>query len=152
MAGIRTLHGGDPWRWSALAILNRHAFPYPAAAALVFVPAATLSPVLGYLIYTALCLAAVAGTLWLCGVRDWRVYGVVFLWAPVVWGWRMGNLTLPLIFGTAFVWSARDRPWLAGVVFGVLISVKAFVWPLGLWLIATDAIVPASLRSLVGWR
>ena len=35
-----------------------------------------------------------AGTLWIAGVRDWRCYGLVLVWPPVISAIQTGNVTL----------------------------------------------------------
>ena len=42
-------------------------------------------------------------TLWVLGVRDWRCYGLGFLWPPVTDGILTGNLSLLLAFAAALV-------------------------------------------------
>ena len=44
-------------------------------------------------------LAALALSLWLVGVRDWRVYGVFCLWPEVVGEMRVAHLTPVLALG-----------------------------------------------------
>ncbi len=36
--------------------------------------------------FAGILIAAVAGTLWAVGVRDWRCYGMAFLWSPILAG------------------------------------------------------------------
>ena len=52
--------------------------------------------------------------MWFLGVRDWRLYGFVFLWLPVVAEWETANVTLFLALGIGMVWRYRDRPIVAG--------------------------------------
>ena len=67
--------------------------PFPLAAALM----------------TVVLLAAVAGTLWLLDVRDWRCYGAAYLAIPVLHDVRLGALTPLLALGVALAWRWRDR-------------------------------------------
>ncbi len=88
-------------------------------------------------VMVAIGLACFALSLWLVGVRDWRVYGVVGLWPRVVGEMRVSHLT-PVI-----LCCSRPRPGAGatrrctGVLVGARGRVKFFVWPLGVWLAAT---------------
>jgi Glycosyltransferase family 87 len=70
-------------------------------------------------------------------VRDWRLYGLVLLWLPVISAWETANVTLLLGLGIALVWRHRERRAVMGLLVALLISIKPFVWPLGIWLLAT---------------
>jgi Glycosyltransferase family 87 len=137
VAGRRLLHGGAVYSWSRAQLASDTAYPYPAAATLVFVPFALLPRTLGAVLFTAGCIACPAAALRVLGVRDWRLYGIVALWAPVVAGWQSANLTLPLVLALALVWRHRDRPLVAGLLAAAIISLKPFLWPVALWLLAT---------------
>jgi hypothetical protein len=91
-------------------------------------------------------------------VRDWRIYGVVLLWAPVVSAWQTANLTLLLGLGIAGAWRARDHPATVGGIVALLVTVKLFVWPLGIWLLATRryaglawAVATGIVLNVVAW-
>jgi hypothetical protein len=88
-------------------------------------------------VFAALVMAALPATLWTLGVRDWRIYGVVLLWQPVLVAWETANVSLLLVFGLAVMWRHRDHPVVPGIVLAVLASVKVFLFPIGLWLLAT---------------
>ena len=136
-AAVRLLHGASPYAVTHREIFGGYAFVYPALAAVAFGPFALINRLAGQLLYTAICIACVPATLRVLDVRDWRVYGITLLWAPVYTGWLSANLTLPLMLLTALAWRYRDRPWIAGLVTVAAISLKPFVWPLALWLLAT---------------
>ena len=89
-----------------------------------------------------LCLAA---TLWVVGVRDWRVYGVASLWPPVIDSYQTANLTLPLALLVAIVWRYRDNRWVAGATLGLALALKFFLWPVAIWLVATGRRVAAGV-------
>jgi hypothetical protein len=118
-------------------VVSGAAFVYPAVAAVMSVPFALLPRVGADVLYTALCAATVFLTLRLCGVRDWRVYGITFLWPPVVSGLQTANVTLLVGLGMAGAWRYRDRALTTGFLIALLISVKLFLWPLALWLLVT---------------
>jgi alpha-1,2-mannosyltransferase len=137
LAGWRTLHGISPYAGLHAPVDAALAFPYPASTALFFVPFALLQRAPSGDLYTAFCLSAPALSLWTLGVRDWRLYGLVMLLAPVVSGWQTANLTLILGLGMAILWRFRDRQILASAIAAALVSLKPFLWPLVLWLLVT---------------
>jgi len=133
-------------------------FVYPAPAALLFAPFAVFPLVPAEILYTLVCIAAVAGTLAVLGVRDWRVYGVAFLWPAVLAAVQTGNVTVFLVLGMAVAWRYRERPVVVGAAVGLVISLKIFVWPLALWLLATRrhaalgwAALSAVAVNLIAW-
>ncbi len=149
----RLLDGSSPYAPSPLLALN-----YPAPAALLFAPFALLPHAAAGWIFTALVLAAVPACLWLLGVRDWRIYGIVFLWQPVIVGWQTANISLLLALGLAACWRLRDRPWAVGSLLALLVCVKLFPLPVGIWLLATRrfkalgwAIGTGIVLSLISW-
>jgi hypothetical protein len=137
LAGWRTLHGLSPYTGLHAPVDAALAFPYPASTALFFAPFALLHREASGDLFTAICLSAPAMSLWVLGVRDWRLYGLVMLLAPIVSGWQTANLTLILGLGMAVLWRFRDRPIVASVTAAVLVSLKPFMWPVVLWLLAT---------------
>jgi hypothetical protein len=158
VAGLRLLHGMDPYAWSTHQIAAGVSFPYPAATALLFVPFALLPAGVSAAVFTGVCVIATAGTLWVLGVRDWRLYGLVLMWSPVVAGWQTANLTLPLALGVALTWRFRNSPVPAGLFVALLVSIKPITLPLVLWLVATRrysamrSVIAFGLAiNLVGW-
>ncbi len=79
------------------------------------------------------------------GVRDWRCYGVVLLWYPVLQNFLLGSITSLLALGLAIVWRYRDSRRAAPVTLAALIAAKIFLWPLLVWL-------GVSRRWLIGVR
>jgi hypothetical protein len=129
------LHGHDPFQpANALSSGENRVFPVPAA--LLVAPLTVLSPMAAAVIWTAMLLAILAGTLLLLGVRDWRVFGLVCLWPSTLSAVQSGNITILLAFLGALAWRTREREWLPGVAVGGAIALKLFVWPLVVWLIA----------------
>jgi hypothetical protein len=49
-------------------------------------------------------------TLGVLGVRDWRCYGVTFLWYPVLQNFLIGSITSLLALGLAVLWRVQRRP------------------------------------------
>lgn len=137
LAGWRTLHGISPYPTLHASVGGVAVFPYPAPTAIFFIPFALLPRGISSDLFTALCLSAPLLSLWVLGVRDWRLYGLVMLLAPVVSGWQTGNLTLILGCGLAILWRFRDRPLVAGITAAALVSLKPFLWPAVVWLLVT---------------
>jgi hypothetical protein len=142
--GARVLDGLSPYRQTDVL------FPYGAVAGLLFAAFALLPHGVADAVFLGLCVGAVPLTLYVSGVRDWRVYGIVFLWTPVIAGWTSANVSLLLGLGIAFLWRYRDRPFVAGLIVALLVSIKLFVWPLALWLLATRRYLAFGYTVLCG--
>ena len=157
-AAHRLLDGGTLYAATHSQIASGAAFVYPAVSAVLLAPLALVSSGLADHIYTLLCLTLVPATLWVGGVRDWRVYGVTLLWFPIIIGWEGENISVPLMFLVALAWRYRERPLVTGLITALAISMKPFLWPLGLWLLATrrwraaaHAFIWGALLNLVAW-
>jgi len=107
---------------------------WPIAALLPVIPFTALPPEVADWLATAVVIAALVGALWLLGVRDWRVFGVVLLWPAVIEGIQTANASLPLSLLVAVMWRYRDRAVIAGAALGYGVAVKLFLWPLVVWL------------------
>ena len=136
-AGVRTLHGQSPYILGRREIHQGLAFPYPASTAWLFAAFALLPRLAGEVIATMICFLLLALTLRLGGVRDWRIYGVILLWAPVVNAWQSTNLTILLGLALMLIWRHRDRPAVAGPLAAAAASLKPLAWPYFLFLLAT---------------
>jgi alpha-1,2-mannosyltransferase len=112
-------------------------YVYPPLVALLTVPWTLLPVGLAEVLFQLLLVAVFVGTLALLGVRDWRCYGLAFLWPPVTDAIATGNISILLGLAAALVWVYRDRAPAAGVALGVSIAAKVFLWPLTVWLVAT---------------
>jgi alpha-1,2-mannosyltransferase len=134
------VHGRNPYPPPTVAgVAPGDRFVYPPVIAVLFVPLGLLPfPLAAGLMALAL-VAAVAGTLWLLGVRDWRCYGAAYLAIPVLHDVRLGSLTPLLALGLALAWHWRDRA-RSVLPLSLIILAKLFLWPLGVWLIATGRI------------
>ena len=140
------------WRfWHGLSAYTQpypHALYYPAAGQLVFVPFALLGRSAAGVIFTLITVAAIPAMLGVAGVKDWRLYGLVMLFEPVVLGWKTANISLVLCLGVALIWRWRDHRVRPGLVLGLLIAVKLLFWPLGIWLIATRRFASAAWAAV----
>jgi hypothetical protein len=161
-AGRDVLHGTSPYltpaELGALAPGDIHAFVYPAPLALAATPFGLLPYGVAAGIYVVVLIAALVVGLWLLGVRDWRCYGVAFLFVPVLSAVSVGTLTPLLFLGTAAAWRYRDRRWVAAIAVASVIVIKVFLWPLVLWLLLTRRKTSAVLSvafavaaSVVSW-
>jgi len=125
-------------------------YVYPPLTAHVSVPFTAISVEAAGIVVMALLVGAVMGILWVLEVRDWRCYGLAFLWPPVISAIQTGNVTIPLALGAALAWRYRDHAWIAGGSLGLTLATKLFLWPLALWLGFTRRIAAAALAMGVG--
>jgi hypothetical protein len=149
-AGWRAVHGLDPYTWTNRQISGGVSFPYPALTALVVAPFALMSSSSASIPVTAACVAAAPLSLWILRIGDWRVYGAVALWAPVVVAWQTANFTLPLVVGVSLLWRCRDRQWGGAALAACLVSIKPIMAPLWLWLVLTRRWRTAALGAMIG--
>ena len=131
-AGAAVLAGRSPW--------SVHGFVYPAPAAVAFVPFAALPFSASAALYAVVATAALAATLRVLEVRDWRCYAAVFVSFPAMTSISTGTLSGVVALAAACVWRLRDRPWAAPVALGTAIALKILLWPLLVWLVLTRRI------------
>jgi alpha-1,2-mannosyltransferase len=112
-------------------------YVYPPVPALLALPA-TRIPVDAAGLILMIALAVVAFAIpFVLGVRDWRCYGLLLLWPPVIVAIQTGNVTLWIGLAAALVWRYRERSLVSAAGVGVTLAVKFLLWPLLLWLAAT---------------
>ena len=87
---------------------------------------------------------------WVLGVRDWRCYGLLLLWPPVISAIQTANVTLWFALLAAVAWRFRDRLLPVALSIGVTLSAKFFLWPVVIWLAATRRIASAVATCVVG--
>jgi len=119
-------------------------FVYPPPVAILLLPLGALPFPLAAGIITVVLIAAIAATLWVLEVRDWRCYGAAYLSIAVLHDIRLGALTPLLALGLALTWRWRDQA-RAAVPLALIAVAKLFLWPLAIWLVATG-------RFRVAWR
>jgi hypothetical protein len=136
----------------------KQSFVYPAPTAALLVPLGFLPYEVAVPIFIGLLTAAVAGALWLFGVRDWRCYGAAFASPAVFTAVSVGTLTPLLLLGVAVSWRWRNRPLVAGMATGLTVILKVFLWPVLLWLwfsgrrrAAVIAVVTDVMASVSAW-
>jgi len=133
------LEGNNPWPKGL----------WPPLATVVAMPFTLLPSEAAGVAFALFGLACMALALWLVGVRDWRVYGVVALWPSVLGDIRIAHLTPLLCLLAALVWRYRDRPWVSGIALGLAGGLKFLLWPLGIWLLATGRVRAAVVAAVV---
>jgi hypothetical protein len=133
-------------------------FPYPAGSAVALAPLALLPFHAAAVLLCVVSTAAVAVSLWLLNVRDWRCYGATFGSIAVITAIRLGTMTPVLLLAAALAWRYRDRRWAVGAAVAAAVVLKVFLWPLIVWLAATRrfaaagiAAASAILFTLVAW-
>jgi len=132
------LHGQNPYPASTDSDFLRGAgYVYPPLTAQASIPLTVLPLHVAAVSMMVLLVAAVLGSLWILGVRDWRCYGIPFLWPPVLSAIQTGNITLLMGLAAALAWRLRGRERAAGVVLGISLATKLFLWPLAGWMLAT---------------
>jgi len=94
-------------------------------------------------------LACFGVALWLVGLRDWRVYGLVCLWPEVIGEMRLGHLTPVLALLLAAAWRWRDVRGGPGTALGLALGLKFFIWPVAVWLAATRRTRDATLAVAI---
>jgi hypothetical protein len=124
-------------------------FPYPAGAALVFAPFGVLGVDTASIAWGAVIIASLVGAIWILGIRDWRVAGVVLGSPAVIGAVRPGTLTPVLMLLLAAAWRWRDRRWLVVGSLASAIALKLFLWPLVFWLVATRRFAAALSTAAV---
>jgi hypothetical protein len=119
-------------------LVDGSAYVYSPVIALLTIPFTLLPGDSGAILFAGILIAAVAGILWAVGVRDWRCYGMAFLWPPVLSGVHGESISILLALAAALVWRFRDRPAPGGLALGASIAAKQILWPLGLWMVVTN--------------
>jgi alpha-1,2-mannosyltransferase len=136
-AGRAVLHGHSPYVHPTLTLLAANdRFVYPTPFALPFIPFAVVPERAAAVAFLILSVAALLGSVWLLGVRDWRCYGVSLLGVPVFGALGIGSIGPFLLLLCALGWRFRNRT-VAGVPLALAAAAKLFLWPLLVWLLVT---------------
>ena len=112
-------------------------FIWPPLVAYLLSPLTVLPLGAADVVMLVLGLVCIATALWIVGLRDWRVYGIVAMWPQIAGEMRVSHLTAPLCLLLALAWRSRDRALAPGALVGLATALKFFVWPLAVWLAAT---------------
>jgi alpha-1,2-mannosyltransferase len=134
------------------------AYVYPPLLGWVLTPATLLANNVAYVAAALVSLALVLGSLLVLGVRDWRCYGAVLLWAPTLIGIQTASASLLVVLLVALAWRYREHTFSFAASLGLGIAVKLFVWPLLVWTLALRrigaaiaSVVAAAAAILVPW-
>ena len=157
-AGRAILDGDSPYPQTIGDLASHANYVYPPLAALVMAPFTWLPQTVAEVLFVALSLAAPALVLRILGVRDWRCYGLVYLWPPLLGGVSLGTLSPLLALAVAAGWRWRaSSPVLGATVAGAAVA-KVFLWPLlvlfaagGRWRAGLVSIAAACLAALASW-
>lgn len=142
-------HGHDPYG-VAVSTPWGGPYPYPPLPALLAVPMTVLPVQVASLVVLAALVGVALAVPYVLGVRDWRCYGVLFLWPPTIQAIQTGNVTLWFALAAALTWRYRDRVLSAATLIGISLAVKFFLWPLAVWLAATRRFAAAALSLILG--
>ncbi len=125
-------------------------YVYPPITALAVIPLTVLPVEVAGLLVMALLVGAALAIPYFLGVRDWRCYGLLLLWPPVISAVQTGTVTLLLALGAALAWRYRDRTAVSAISVGATLSLKLILWPLLVWQAATRRVVSAVAALAVG--
>jgi hypothetical protein len=133
-AAHEVVHGGDPYSFPGVNADGRPipAYVYPPLLGELLAPLGLLPFVVAAIVFMAASAIALLVALWLLGVRDWRCYGMTFLWVPTLHGLRLGALTPFLVLGIALCWRLRHSS-REVIPLAVIVILKLFLWPLLFW-------------------
>ena len=145
------LDGENPYRDAADSLAAWGGpYPYPPLPALLAAPLTVLSVDAAGVLVMAVLLAVALATLYVLEVRDWRCYGLLLLWPPIISAIQTGNVTLWFGLAAAIAWRYRDRTLAPAVAVGATLAAKFFLWPLAVWLAATRRVAAAALALGIG--
>lgn len=125
-------------------------YVYPPLPALLAIPFRAIPLQPAGVVMMLLLVGVVLATLRVLDIRDWRCYGVAFLWPPILSAIQTGNLTLLLGLCAALSWRFRSRLMPTSSLVGVTLAAKFFLWPLVVWLGATRRLAAAGLSVAIG--
>lgn len=125
-------------------------YPYPPLPALLAIPSTIASEQVAGFVLMMILVAVALAVPWIIGVRDWRCFGLLLLWPPVISAIQTGNVTLWFALAAALAWRFRDRLRVVAAAIGITLAAKFFLWPLVVWLAATRRIAAAVASLATG--
>jgi len=125
-------------------------YVYPPLTAFLATPFTLLPEEAAGVLVMAVLVAVALGVLYVLGVRDWRCYGVLLLWPPILSAVQTGSVTLLLALAAALAWRYRAGTLASATSVGMTLAVKLILWPLAIWLAATRRAVAAALACIIG--
>jgi Glycosyltransferase family 87 len=145
------LDGVNPYPADGASLIaSARPYVYPPFPALLAMPLTLLSFDHTAVLAMTATILVVPAILLVLGVRDWRCYGIAFLWPPVISAIQTSNPTLWFALASALAWRFRNRIGLTSVIVGLTLAVKFVLWPLLLWLVATRRVGTAALAAATG--
>ena len=144
------LDGSNPYLQGESVTQWGGPYPYPPLPALLAIPSTVASEQAAGLVVMAILVGVALAVPWVVGVRDWRCYGLLLLWPPVISAIQTGNVTLWFALAAAVAWRFRDRVRVVAAAIGLTLAAKFFLWPLVVWLAATRRIAAALVSLGVG--
>ncbi len=127
-AASRVVEGASPY-----VFWHDQTYAYPPLLAYLVAPLEPLSVAAATVAWTVLLGAALAGALWLLGVRDWRCYCLAAAYPATRSAVVVGAIGPFLVLASAVAWRWRERL-VASAAVGAAVALKLFLWPLALWL------------------
>ena len=124
-------------RVSPYAFHGDQTYAYPPLLAFLAAPFETLNAGVATLLWTLLSLAAIAATLWLLGVRDWRCYALAAVYPFTRSAVDLGTVGPLLLLLVAAAWRWREQLVQSAIPVGAAFALKLFLWPLVVWLALT---------------
>jgi hypothetical protein len=143
------LAGRNPYPSEGFNAAEGNNFVFPPVAAFVVSPLTLLPPTAADVAMALLGIACFVASLWIVGVRDWRVYGALGLWPPVYIESGLGHLTPMIALLAAAAWRLQASRHAVGVLVGFAVALKLFAWPLFVWLAAAGRWRAAAAGTLV---
>ena len=125
-------------------------YPYPPLPALLATPLTLVSLESAGALVMAVLVAVALAIPFVLGVRDWRCYGLLLLWPPVISAIQTANVTLWLVLACAIAWRLRDRALPVALAIGLALATKFLLWPLVAWLAATKRWLAALMACVLG--
>ncbi len=152
-AADAVLDGHSPY-----AFRDDQTYAYPPLLAFLAAPIHSLGVGAAMTVSILVSFAAIAGALWLLGVRDWRCYCLVPLFSVTRSAVGLGTVGPLLLLATAVAWRWRDRLLAPSLAVGGAVALKLLLWPLAAWLAVTRrsrtalaAVGFALVLALVPW-
>jgi hypothetical protein len=133
-------------------------YVYPPQLAFAYAPLTAVPVEVAVGIAGIASLAAILAALAVVGVRDWRCYAAVLVWAPAWNAIDTANVSAGLALLVGVIWRYRATLWPLVAALGLAVSLKLFLWPLLMWTglfrglrTAVLAAVSAVAITLVAW-
>ena len=143
------LDGENPFPPEGADLSGGRNFIWPPLAAVLVGPLTALPLEAADWAIAFLGIACALASLWVVGVRDWRVYGAFALWPQMIGELRVSHLTPLLCLLIALAWRYRDVRFAPGLAIGLGGAIKFFLWPLGVWLVAIGRAHEALVAAVV---